>query len=176
MTLDETRMILSVLRLNYPSTFKNMSKQDSINYLNLWHEMFKNDDYNLVKAAILAIIKTDDREFAPNIAQVTNKMYELTHPDEISRQEAWNLVKKALSRSIYHSVEEYQKLPPMLQKLVGSAQQLFEWAQMDSSTLDSVVASNFMKAYETRFKSYKEFDLLPNDVKQLISINIKQIE
>lgn len=74
MTEQETQQILKVLKTNYPNSFRNMSSEESYNYLSLWHEAFKNDDVIAVIKAIKEIIYTDTREFAPNIAQVKFKM------------------------------------------------------------------------------------------------------
>lgn len=74
MTEQETQQILKVLKTNYPNSFKNMSSEESYNYLSLWHEAFKNDDVRLVIKAVKEIIYTDTREFAPNIAQVKSFM------------------------------------------------------------------------------------------------------
>lgn len=70
MTEQETQQILKVLKTNYPNSFRNMSREDSYNYLSLWHEAFKNDSVETVIQAVKEIIYTDVREFAPNIAQV----------------------------------------------------------------------------------------------------------
>lgn len=74
MTEQETQQILKVLKTNYPNSFRNMSSEESYNYLSLWHEAFKNDDVRQVIEAVKEIIYTDTREFAPNIAQVKSKM------------------------------------------------------------------------------------------------------
>lgn len=177
MNLEETRSILKVLRMNYPHSFKDYTPQDTQDYLALWTEMFKEEDYNLVKQAVKAIITNETREFAPNIGQVRNKMYELSHPNTMSEQEAWNTVLKAINRSGYYSVEEFNKLPEELQKLVGNAQQLFLWSQTPSDELNTVVASNFMRSYKTRIKAIKEYEMLPSDVKALVSRSeVKMIE
>jgi hypothetical protein len=41
MNYDETRNILSILKLNYPQSFKGWSLQQSHDFLNLWSEAFK---------------------------------------------------------------------------------------------------------------------------------------
>ena len=74
MTVQETRDILTVLKTNYPNSFKNMSKEQSYSYLDLWATAFANDNKQDVINAVKEIIYTDPREFAPNIAQVKARM------------------------------------------------------------------------------------------------------
>lgn len=74
MTVQETRDILTVLKTNYPNSFKNMSKEQSYSYLDLWATAFANDNKQDVINAVKEIIYTDTREFAPNIAQVKARM------------------------------------------------------------------------------------------------------
>lgn len=177
MNYEETRKVLTILKANYPATFKSFTRDEAQAYLDLWAEMFKEENAIEVLGAIKAIIKTETREFAPNIGQVRNKMYELSHPNTMSEQEAWNTVLKAINRSGYYSVEEFNKLPEELQKLVGNAQQLFLWSQTPSDELNTVVASNFMRSYKTRIKAIKEYEMLPSDVKALVSRSeVKMIE
>ena len=47
----------------------------------------------------------------------------------------------------------------------GFPNQLREWAQMDSDTLNSVVASNFQRSYKARAASEREYMALPSDVR-----------
>ena len=74
MTVQETRDILTVLKTNYPNSFKNMSKEQSYSYLDLWATAFANDNKQDVINAVKEIIYTDTREFAPNIAQVKARL------------------------------------------------------------------------------------------------------
>lgn len=74
MTVQETRDILTVLKTNYPNSFKNMSKEQSYSYLDLWATAFANDNKQDVINAVREIIYTDTREFAPNIAQVKARL------------------------------------------------------------------------------------------------------
>lgn len=83
-------------------------------------------------------------------------------------QEAWGLVWRAVQRSAYNSREEFERLPPMLRRLVGTPEQLKAWAQMDANTVQSVIGSNFQRSYQERAKQESEFQALPSDIKQMI--------
>ena len=64
--------------------------------------------------------------------------------------------------------EEYAKLPPLVQKTVGSPGQLREWAMMDSTSL-SVTGSHFQKSFEIMQKREKELALLPPDIRDRLA-------
>lgn len=165
MKYEEVKEILTVLRINYPQSFRGWSKEQGEAFLNLWAEAFKDDPVQFVAAAVKAIIYTDTREFAPNIGQVKSKMFDLTHPDEMTPQEAWSLVRKACS--IYHAAEKIKALPEVLQKMV-TPQELTAWAKMDEHELDTVIASNWQRSYKTRLASVRQIEMLPDALRLAI--------
>ena len=78
MTFEETRGILKIVKAEYPQSFRGISREDAEAKLNLWAEMFANDDVGLVGAAVKQIIVAGNREFAPNIGQIKDQMAKLT--------------------------------------------------------------------------------------------------
>ena len=142
----------------------------------LQSSMFKDDDARLVVNAVKSLISTSTSSFAPTIGQIKNKMHSLTTANtEVSSLEAWEVVRKAISRSGWYAEEEFEKLPDDLKRLVGSASQLHNWSQMDSDTVNSVISSNFQRNYKQRAEREKELAMLPNDVKKALQIDEKQI-
>lgn len=169
MTRDDVIKIMSVLRGAYPHFYRDISKQEAYDTINLWSDMFSNDDASIVAAAVKSLIDGDDKGFPPTIGQVKAKMRLLAGSDELTEAEAWNLVSKAVKNSLYGAVEEFEKLPPVVKRIVGSPSQLRDWASMDSDTLHSVVASNFQRSYKVVATREKEIAALPDDVKKLIN-------
>lgn len=165
MTFEETREILSILRINYPQSFRGWDKDQGTAFLGLWAEAFKEEPAQLVVSAVKAIIYTDTREFAPNIGQVKSKMFDLTHPDEMTPQEAWSLIRK--SCSIYHAADKIKALPDVLRRMV-TVQELTAWAKMDEHELDTVIASNWQRSYKVRLASIKQVEMLPEPLKKAI--------
>ena len=169
MNVNETLKVLSVLKANYPNFYKNLSRMDAEAQVNLWSEMLEDTPYELVGAAVKSYIATDVDGYPPNIGKIKEQIRNLTQEDNgMSEQEAINLVMKACSNSIYNSDKEFEKLPPILQRLVGSPNMLREWAMMDTDTVNSVVASNLMRS----FKAIKETDrvqqALPGGLKNAV--------
>lgn len=169
MTEEETLKILAVLRGAYPQFYRSMDKKEAVSIVSLWHGMFSDDDYLVVGAAVKTLIASDDKGFPPTVGQVKAKIRLLTEPEEVTEMEAWGIVMKAIRNSGYNSVEEFQKLPPVLQRVVGNPAQLKEWSQTDSETVQSVVSSNVQRSYRARATQDRELRAIPQDVRTLIS-------
>lgn len=167
MTRGEVLGIMSVLKAAYPGFYRGMSRQDAESAVNLWWDMFSDDPPELVGAAVKALIACDTKGFPPHIGAVKEKMRQITAPRQDTEAEAWGKVLKAISRGIYNSKEDFERFPTEIQRIVGSPNQLREWAMMDSDTVQSVVASNFQRSYRAKIRQKAEYDALPADVKQL---------
>ena len=168
MTRQETGIIMDILATAYPRFYAGPDAPDPEKAVALWAEMFAEDDVAIVAAAVKALIATDDKGFPPHIGAVKAKVRQITQPSGMTPQEAWNLVAKAIRNSAYDSREEYDKLPKDIQRLVGSPNQLRDWALMDSDTVHSVVASNFQRSFSIRQKADNDFKALPRDVQAMI--------
>lgn len=175
MTMQETAQIMDILQIAYPQFYAGKNAPDPRKALSLWASMFAEEEVLTVAAAVKAIIAANKSNFPPSIGEVKEMVRKITQPQEMTESEAWSLVRKALSRSLYNSVEEYSKLPPILQRLVGSPNQLREWAMMDVETVQSVVSSNVQRSYRARAKSQREYDALPEDVKAAISATAEKL-
>ena len=165
MNRTETLAIMSVLKAAYPRYYADMTYKDADGVVNLWTEMFADDPAPVVAMAVKSLIATDTKGFPPHIGAVKDAIVKIQKPKEMTEQEAWGLVSKALRNGIYGANEEFEKLPPVVQKIVGNSAQLTEWAMMDSDVVQSVVASNFMRSYRARAVHEREFMALPSDVK-----------
>lgn len=168
MTRTETTKILAVLRGAYPAFYRDMGRKEADGVVALWTEMFSEEPYELVAAAVKALIACDEKGFPPHIGAVKARIRQITTPQEMTEGEAWALVQRAVSRGIYNAREEYERLPKLIQGIVGSHNQLREWAMMDADTVQSVVASNFQRSYRARAAVNREYAALPADVKALV--------
>ena len=167
MNKRDTVGIMAILQTAYPAYYAKQDDQQRIEAVNLWAELFADDPPQLVAAAVKAII-VGGGAFPPSIGEIKNKMHDLSAPAEISETEAWALVSKACTNGIYGYEMEFAKLPPTVQAAVGRPEQLREWAMMDVETVQSVVASNFMRGFKTAQKRERETALLPESVKVLL--------
>lgn len=169
MTDFEATDVIELLKKFYPVFYSKKTDEELLNMAELWAVMFIEDDIRIVVAAVKAFVAGDEKGFPPVPGQIKAKIRLITSRDELSESEAWGLIAKATRNSIYHSQEEFGKLPPILQKLVGSPNQLRVWANMDSETLHSVIASNIQRAYRTEAEREKAYNALTPDVKELLT-------
>ena len=167
MSYKETLQIMAILKTAYPNYYRDGGNLEQA--ANLWAELFKDDDSTIVAAAVKAFIVNDEKGFPPVIGQIKTLVRNLTSPEELTELEAWELVKRAIRNSGYNAKSEYEKLPPMIQRLLGSPATLREWAMMDSDVVHSVIASNFQRSYRARAKSEREFMALPQPTRDLLS-------
>ena len=170
MDRTQTIKILAVLKSAYPHAFQNMTKTDGEAMLNLWMAMFTEESYEEVNAAIGALISTRTVGYTPAIGEVKEQIRKLHHHSDLES--------RACRNGSYHSIEEFNKLPPDVQRTVGSPEQLKQWAGMDADVVESVVASNFKKAFRVQAERAAEISKLPPQIRQQmlgIAYNMKMI-
>lgn len=168
MTREDTIKILSVLRGAYPGFYRDITKQEAESTIALWTSMFDEEPYELVGAAVKAFISGDSKGFPPAIGQIKERIRQITQPEEMTEQEAWSFVSKALRNSTYGSVEEFAKLPPEVKAVVHDPGQLKQWAMAEADEVETVIASNFMRSFRAKQKATKEYLALPTEVKRLM--------
>lgn len=177
MTKNEVLKVLSIVKVAYPNSFRDTTKADAEATIELWSRQFKDYEYQTVMMALDSIISTDTSDFMPSIGKIKEMIVKLNEPSEMTEQEAWGLVFKALRNSWYNSQKEFDKLPTVIQRIVGSHNQLKEWAMMPTDQVNSVVASNFMRSYRARAKNEREMLKIPTDVKNALAcMEIKRIQ
>lgn len=148
MTRDETIEILMVVQAAYP----NYKPHDKTVTVNLWYEMLLDYSYQQVGAAVKAYIRTDKRGFAPSIGDIVDKLQMLFGDEQIDEVQAWGIVWKAICNSGSHADEEFENLPELIKKVVGSPGQLRQWAlSLQSTSLLRGKTANFTKKHLSSF-------------------------
>lgn len=155
MTRDETQQILRILKINYPQSFARYTDEETFEFLDLWAEAFKNDPVGLVIKAVKSIIYTDDRDFAPNIAQVKKQMFKFSGVSQKDVGEAWAIALRNCSCNPQIAKENYDKLPANIQKALGSHNRLIEIGWMDNDSV-SFARKDFEKSYEVVLERERE--------------------
>jgi hypothetical protein len=165
MTREETQAILKVLKAGYPNFYKGLNKPDADEIIDLWSTMFADESPQIIVEAVKALMCT--LKFPPTIADVKEKIALITQPQKLTEMEAWRMVRGAIS--YYGASESFASLPPTIQKVVGSPNQLREWAVMEAETVDSVIQSNFMRSFKVKQAQETERAMLPESTRQLIT-------
>ena len=166
MDRNEVLMTLSCLKAAFPNAYKGMSKADSEAMVNLWCRLFADDSYVSVAKAVDSLIVTREGGWTPAIGEIKAEMAKLTVPDLPSEEEAWQMVRKAVRNSYYHSQREYDRLPPQVQRAVGSPLNLKEWSCFSDESMERL-AYAFKKSYrETKDEEIRAFKL-PESVRSV---------
>lgn len=163
MTRDETKQILAVIDSAYP----NFKVENVTETLNAWHFFLADYDYNTIAIALKSYVATSGSGFAPSVSELIGMASKSIEFVQMPESEAWDLVYKAICRSAYNSQEEFAKLPPLVQKAVGSATQLKAWA-LDTDFNHSVESSNFKRQYRRLSDQEKEFAKMPVEMRTAI--------
>lgn len=160
MTRDETKKIVMVIASTYP----NWHPADMSFTVDAWALMLESFSYQQIAAALKAFILSDTSGFAPSVGQLTGLLDRVGSSQEPSEMEAWSLVSNALRRSTYYAESEFEKLPEIVQKAVGSPSMLRNWAQTDMQSVENVVQSNFMRTYRQEITKNREKRKIPQNV------------
>lgn len=171
MTEQETELVMAVLHAAYPYFYRGASAADIDAAIKLWSMMFAADPYREVDAAVKSLIATKVEGYPPTISAVKDEIQKLHEAANgaLTPQEAWALVDKATRNGYWGYKKEFDALPPLVQKAVGAPEQLKAWAKMSEETVQSVVASNFMRTYRTIEAREREDAKLPPEVHAYIS-------
>lgn len=169
MTRSDVASMLTLLRVTYPAFYSKMDRKDMKLVLDLWTEMFQDDDTNIVKYALKQLIATHTG-YPPDIAAVKNKVKEVCSAatGEMTDEELWQRLKQAVANGIYGARKEFESLPPVLQRYVGSPAGITELAMVDTDTLNTVSHGQFLKQIGLIKQRQEYSDRLPEAMKNLI--------
>ena len=168
MVKEDILKLLMLLESEYPQSFRGLDEAHRKLKTELWEKEFEADDPNAVFAAVRTLMRSG-REFAPTSGQIREKMTEFSEINTLDEQQAWALVSKACTNGYYGYKTEFEKLPPIVQKAVGRAEQLKDRATIDIDTLQTVIASNFMRSYRTAIVRERELARIPWEIRAQIT-------
>lgn len=158
LTKEEFSRIAMGIKTYYPR--ENILPNDYA--MELWYTALKDLDYQVIGKALQKHVAIN--KFPPTIADLRELSTELCTNvvENANESEAWELTYRALCNSTYNSESEFAKLPPMVQKAVGSPSQLRAWA-IDENFNAGVESSNFKRVYRNVLeREKKNAQLQPN--------------
>lgn len=138
--------------------------------VDIWYQMLKDLNYEDASAALGKHLSISP--YPPTIADIRRIQVD----DGMNGEQAWALVFKAIENSNYHSQEEFDSLPELIQKAVGSPANLRELALMPTDTVNSVEKSHFLRIYELEKKRKKETDAIPVAIRNRIQRSCDLLE
>lgn len=164
MTREETVKIIRIICGSFP----NFKPSDLSETVDIWNMMLDEYTYNQIAGALKSYILADSTGFAPSIGQLIAKVKTIEEPAQLNETEAWGLVSKAIRNGYYGAVEEFSKLPPLVQKAVGTPDNLRNWSQTNLESVETVIQSNFLRAYRVEAQMEAEISKMPSDIKTMI--------
>lgn len=170
MTKQETAKIIYVIKATYPNAFQKYTTQDFDNMIAAWSSVMEDYSYETASAGLKVYLSSDTKGFPPSPGQVIDCITKITMPpsEDLTVDEAWALVCKAVSNSGYNAASEYEKLPDIVKKVVVNPANLREWGLMDSDEFHSVQKSLFIRSYRTMQERRREDAKIPSAVRALI--------
>ena len=162
MTRDDVKKILMRIQTTYP----NWKPQGDLSLMiDVWHEYLEGYSYEAILIALKTFVMTDYSGFAPGVGQLLEKLQLISQKEELTDLGAWALVSKALRNGYYGAEEEFAKLPPIVQKAVGSPMNLRNWATSDVKSVETVIMSQFLSTYKTECQRAAEMAKIPNSMR-----------
>lgn len=171
MTREEIKKILMIIDATYP----NFKVTDATVTIDAWHMFLDDYSYDDISNALIAYTKSSNSGFAPSVSQLIEMAEKPKELAEIGDNEAWSIVRKAISNGIYNSKTEFEKFSPEIKKAVGSHEQIKIWA-MDNEYNEGVVMSQFLRAYRTVKERNRDYQRMPAAMKIATHMAIQGIE
>ena len=167
MNREETLKVCLIVQSAYPHQYARFTDRERQAMSEVWNAVLADYTYPVVCAGVKAFIAADTSGFPPSPGQIIDKIHKLTEKPEnrLSESEAWSMVYKAICNGIYNAEDEFNKLPPVIQRAVGSADVIRAWAMEENV---NVTQSNFQRSYRTVSEQAKEEAKLPQSVTALI--------
>lgn len=165
MKIHETKQLLMILEKAYPSVFKNMPENEAKETIFFYHSFFGKYDTEVVVLALRNYVAVN--QYPPTIAGLQEQI-NLVSGTEETAIELWTALQAAVSRSAWHSGEEFEKLPRPAQIWVRNAAGLKDLSTLDVDTFNTVTRGQFLKTIKDIMDREKVQDALPDNIKQLL--------
>ena len=135
----------------------------------LWYSLLSDYDDRVISAAVQKYMMTS--HFPPVPADIRECAAEILRPaqEEMTQEDAWEITLKAIRNSNYNSVEEFKKLPQIIQRAVSSPTHLREMASMNSEELHTVEKSHFMRVFRTVIERKRNDEKISPRLREMMS-------
>jgi len=122
----------------------------------IWFNLLKDLPYEVCTMAVQSYMQT--QAAPPTPADIRKLATKITSPEseDMSELDAWSMVRKAVRNGIYNAEVEYEKLPEIVQKTLGSPERIREMAQIPTDELEGVEQSHFVRNYRTQLQIHKQ--------------------
>lgn len=169
---EEFRTILKGLKNTYPADWF-IPNEDAAK---TWYRLLMDIPYRALSLGATKYMQSSPKE--PTPADIRKAAMEFVPKEEpqLTEQEAWMLVRHAVENSGYHSEEEFDKLPEVVQKAVVSPRNLEIWGMMDEDDFNTVQQSQFLRTFRAVQQRQQELDQLSPAVRSHMQIAMNVFE
>ena len=171
MTAQEILKLIFVVKAAYPKSFERYTRADYDNMQVAWGMALEDFSYAEASWGLKSFLKGDSKGFPPSPGQIVNEIQKMKFnpKTEMTAAEAWELVYKAICDLRWDEPEiEFNKLPNVCKRAIGSAAGLVQIAMMDNEDVMIGEKARFIRQYDSIREHEKDYERLPNRVKELI--------
>ena len=144
--------------------------------MEIWFKQLADIPYDIATMAIQKYIQVE--KFPPTIADIRYYAREITSPasEDMSEVEAWSLVRRAINNGLYGAEKEFERLPKIIQSVLGSPERIRSMATLEPSDIETVEQSHFIRAYRARSEAHKRQKQLNEGLRTAIGSMRQQAE
>ena len=178
MTLNEVSELIDLLMDEYPNSYAKMTDMGLKKKIALWYDIFRNYDTKLVMDAVKKYIATNNTGFPPVPGNITELYYEFMDHDDITDEEAWNMMHAVISDGIYNADEGFNNLPEAMQKALCSPDLIRNYA-MYTPRDTQYAKRDIMEAYKkakAQEKSQRINNMLAIEADRVAKIESEELE
>ena len=168
MKKSETVDCIIYLDAAYPGAYKRFTEKKFETLVAVWYNTFSEYPVEMVMVGIQGYISSDTSGFPPSPGQVMKVIQNITRQQDMTGMEAWSLVKKAVNSARDKYEEVFNDLPPLIQKVIGGHHQLLTWGNVREEEFETVIQSNFMRAYEAEKQRQSQIEMIPERIRKMI--------
>ena len=169
MTKNEAGVIVGMISTFYPNEYAKIPPENLKLIVEMWAATCEGYTGKQVSAAFQQYMANDTSGFAPKPGQVIQYIAGPEDERDLTASEAWGLVLRAMSNSIYHAEEEWERLPETVQRAVGTSVVLREMAMMPSDSM-GVEESHFRRAYNSELERKRTKRRLPPASRNILEV------
>lgn len=177
MKSSEMYKIFAAISVYYPNATWASEANEAM--IDAWHEMLEPYPFEVVSAALKRHVVNSTYE--PKVKDILTEIM-LMQPIKgkdtpMTVEQAWQMLMRAVRNSAYYSKQEYNKLPPDIQRRTSPEDLKFLATIEDDGTALSVYRANFMRSYGETAKRHEMDNMLPASVVKMMPAEepVKQI-
>lgn len=130
MTREETAKLLTMVKINFKSSFRDLTNEEKNLIVDQWCINFQHFSWQEVLAAFNDYMKDNSLDYAPQVGQIFSGIMQVLQKrmplPQVPFEEVWQKILKAARYDPRQAKAEFAKLPENVQKALGGHSRLVE--------------------------------------------------